>query len=273
MLILSSGCSFIWGSEMPDCRHHGLGGFSRSTWPALLAKSVTAQYDCVATAGAGNDIIARNVIAYCENTAVPGLVIVQWTFPWRFGFRFVYPTTQWRTIDLWTIDDEYKPVEAVLTPSDEFFQNSERIKAAAKSAGVKDFANTFFKHISFGEYWPVYSTLKEIIGLQNYLTIKNIPFIFTCADNVIFDCQTAVDSDDFIKMYQNQLNKEHWFMFPSKTSRTSPDKKQPLKGFYQWVGENKYDTAPGGHPLEQAHKDAAMLIQGKFNEMVKTHLE
>jgi hypothetical protein len=37
--------------------------------------------------------------------------------------------------------------------------------------------------------------------------------------------------------------------------------------------ENKYKCGKENHPLEQAHHDAAILMQGKFNDMVKKHLE
>jgi hypothetical protein len=37
--------------------------------------------------------------------------------------------------------------------------------------------------------------------------------------------------------------------------------------------ENKYPVGPDGHPLDQAHQDAALLIKDKYNELVKKHLE
>jgi hypothetical protein len=33
--------------------------------------------------------------------------------------------------------------------------------------------------------------------------------------------------------------------------------------------ENKYKCGPEQHPLEDAHRDAARLIEGKFYELVK----
>jgi hypothetical protein len=45
------------------------------------------------------------------------------------------------------------------------------------------------------------------------------------------------------------------------------------RGFYQWAAENKYKCGKENHPLEQAHHDAAILMQGKFNDMVKKHLD
>ena len=45
------------------------------------------------------------------------------------------------------------------------------------------------------------------------------------------------------------------------------------RGFYQWAVENKYDIGPMQHPLEQAHRDAAILMQEKFNELVIKNLQ
>ena len=42
------------------------------------------------------------------------------------------------------------------------------------------------------------------------------------------------------------------------------------RGFYQQTIENKYIVDPKGHPLEEAHT-AAELIMEKFNELVTKH--
>lgn len=275
MIVLSGGCSFVWGIDLADCRHSGPGGFSRRTWPALLADDIGATYHSVASPGAGNDIIARNVISHCETKQKPDVVIVQWTFPWRFGFRFGYPTNanreQWSTIDLWSIDNEYKPVDRVIDETDQMFGYSEKMREIARTVGTKEFANIFFKHVAYEEYWSIYTSLKEIVALQNYLKVKNIPYLFSCADNVLFECATAVTPPDvYLKSLQSQLDKNSWFMFSrgDKSHET-----QTPRGFYQWAEENKYPKGISSHPLEAAHSNAAELIKEKFNEMVKKHLE
>jgi hypothetical protein len=55
-------------------------------------------------------------------------------------------------------------------------------------------------------------------------------------------------------------------MFPKGTD---PGDTLTPRGFYQWAVENKYNIGPEGHPLEDAHRDAALLIKEKFDEMVK----
>jgi hypothetical protein len=94
-----------------------------------------------------------------------------------------------------------------------------------------------------------------IKGLQAHLSYCKIPYIFTCADNCVIT---------------GKLDYDNWFMFPPGKElweTTSP------RGFYQWAIENKYQVGPQHHPLEQAHKDAYKLIQEKFNELVKKHIQ
>ena len=57
-------------------------------------------------------------------------------------------------------------------------------------------------------------------------------------------------------------------MFPAGQGS---DQTEAPRGFYQWAVENKYNIGPDGHPLEQAHHDAEILIKEKFNELVKKH--
>jgi hypothetical protein len=96
---------------------------------------------------------------------------------------------------------------------------------------------------------------QHILRLEEYLNKHKIGYMFTCADNCIIT---------------GKLNYSNWFMFPS--SENPWDTMEP-RGFYQWAVENKYLVGPENHPLEQAHLDASKLMQGKFNELVKKHLQ
>jgi hypothetical protein len=70
---------------------------------------------------------------------------------------------------------------------------------------------------------------------------------------------------DLSGLYQ-QIDWDSWFFFPAGTQANET---QAPRGFYQWAVENKYSIGAGGHPLEDAHRDAALLIKEKFDEMVK----
>jgi hypothetical protein len=74
--VAAAGDSFVWGSELADCRHSGPGGYSRSTFPALLSRDFG--YSCVAYPGATNKQIVDQVLSTTADA-----VIVSWTWPTR----------------------------------------------------------------------------------------------------------------------------------------------------------------------------------------------
>lgn len=112
----------------------------------------------------------------------------------------------------------------------------------------------------------MYSTLKEIVYLQNYLKANNIQYLFTCADNSIWYNYTIQHADTTIHSLTQQIHKDqtNWFWFPAGST---DNQTVTPRGFYQWSVENKYPVGTT-HPLEQAHLAAAELIKDKFNELV-----
>lgn len=270
MIIVAGGDSFVFGSELKDCGP----GYSSRTFPALLAKTSKRDYLCAAWPGYGNDAIARSVMQACEQVhACDRVVIVSWTFPGRYEFRFGYNTGQkgspWYSINAWTIKDNANEIEQefVTKNKDVLDAQLESIRKA-KETGVANFAKTFYAHVGSTEYWEIYSSLKEIVFLQNYLKLNNIPYLFTCADNSIMFNHTIEQRDSTIDSLYSQIDFKQWFWFPE--GKESWETTKP-RGFYQWALENKYPVGTT-HPLEQAHIDAAKLMQEKFNAMVKKPL-
>jgi len=260
MIIVAGGDSFIWGSELADCPNTGPNGYSRQTFPAILSKEY--EYQCAAFPGNGNDSIARMTINACEkNKDEKQAVLVSWTFSGRYEFRI--QTTQgqrWEVINSWSVGKQY-------TNSDDIDKNKvvDLFKNKADLLGIGKFAESYFANVGFIEYWEVYTSLKEIVYLQNYLIVNNIPYLFTCADNNIFNSYTLNKPDDTIQSLYNQINFDNWYFFPAGVDTNQI--KTP-RGFYQWAVENKYKVGVT-HPLEDAHRDAAELIKEKFNELVK----
>ena len=78
--VVAGGDSFVWGSELADSPHGGPNGYSRSTFPALLAGNNS--YVCTAYPGAVNSDIERSVKNACE-FGHNHVVIVCWTWPTR----------------------------------------------------------------------------------------------------------------------------------------------------------------------------------------------
>jgi len=254
-MIIVAGDSFVYGSELAN---------PANTFPCLLA----GNYKNVSWPGYGNDSIARSTIEACENNTVTG-VIVSWTFPGRYEFRFNYDTRQhtgnWYTITPWTTQSADNIKKEFVTDNEDILNHHVDTTKRAKETGVADFATSFYKHVGSSEYWEIYSSLKEIVYLQNYLKLKQIPYLFTCADNVLIYNNTIRDADSIIGSLTKQLDFSNWFWFPPGNSEWETNKP---RGFYQWALENKYPVGTT-HPLDEAHKDAALLMQEKFNEMVK----
>ena len=271
--VVAGGDSFIYGSELKDCNFYT---HSENTFTSLLAKHFEYDYQCVAWGGYSNNSIARSTMVKCELLKSNGLfVVVNWTFPGRYEFRFNYENGErhspWYNITSWIMEDNYDSIKEQFTTFDQtIFDIQVKSIRRAKQSGVQDFAKTFYKHVGSSEYWEVYNTLKEIVYLQNYLRLNNIPYMFTCADNTILYNWTINNPDDTITALLSQVNKhsDSWYWFPPGTE---PHETCEPRGFYQWAVENKYPVG-ATHPLEQAHEDAAKLMQEKFNELVKKSL-
>jgi hypothetical protein len=258
-MIIAAGDSFVYGSELAS---------PANTFTALLGAD-----ECIAWPGYSNDAIARTTIDRCEQGGVTG-VIVSWTFPGRYEFRFSYDTKQkkspWYAFNVWTIKEEIESIkEEFVTDNSSILNEQKQTIERARQTGVADFAEVFYKHVGGTEYWEIYSSLKEIVYLQNYLLIKQIPFMFTCADNSIFYNYTVDNSDSVIDSLANQIDLSKWYWFPE--GHGSNQTEEP-RGFYQWAVENKYAIGTT-HPLEQAHQDAAKLMKDRFNELVKKHIQ
>jgi hypothetical protein len=285
MIIVAGGDSFVYGSELLDCNDcHGIGlvrgsfmyrsGFSKSTFTSLQSDGF--EYECVAHPGYGNDSISRSIINFVENNKDTNIfVIVSWTFPGRYEFRFSYDTEQttknWYTITPWTVADLNDIKSEFINQDDVNSIHHTRSVERAKRTGVAEFSETFYKHVGGSEYWEIYSSLKEIVYLQNYLKINNIPYMFTCADNSILYNHTVSHRDSIIQSLYNQIinDKDNWYWF---SPGINPQDTQNPRGFYQWAVENKYRMG-ATHPLEEAHQDAATLMQEKFNELVKKSIQ
>ena len=107
----------------------------------------------------------------------------------------------------------------------------------------------FYRHVGHDNVYEYYATLKEIVFLQNYLNVKNIPYIFTLANNFFLE---PIDEEN-ISVLLKLIDFDKWFLFDN------------CFGFVQWAEINKYEKKDI-HPVEEAHKDAYILIKDFLNE-------
>ena len=271
MILLSGGDSFTYGSELkdgvspldPSGTEPAYPIVSQSTFPALLAKEFDMHYECAAYPGFSNSAIRRTVMNSCEKLQDVGLVVVTWTFPGRYEFRFHYDTEErwghWYNLTAWSIIDDIEDIKREFKTDDtSILEHHITHLNRAKRLGTSDFAKTFYKHIgaSKEQYWETYTSLTEIIMLQQYLQLKQIPYIFSMVDEALLNnCKYLLDDENIVTLY-NQIDFDRWVTFPNN------------QGFYTWARDFKYPFATT-HPLEPAHIDAAKYIKENYNELVK----
>ena len=257
MNLVAGGDSFVFGSELSDQLH---GKYSKNTFMSKLAQDMAWTYTCVAYPGISNSSIARRVMNYCEtHSDIDNFVAVMWTFPDRYEFRFANPTgnnaDRWESITPWVVASEKNIKDSMHIQDQLVIASQLNLNNALRRSGVVDFSNSFLRNVGASKYWEIYSTVKEMVFLQHYLTVKKIPYIYTVADNCVLSDYNRTYQDSTIDALYQQLDPNRMFLFPGG------------KGFYQWAIENKYEIG-ATHPLERAHEDAYKLIKEKFNELV-----
>jgi len=220
MKLKSFGCSFIFGSDLSDNPDQAIlinptGRFSRLTWPALIANKLQLEYECYARPGAGNLQIAERVLNECDNSS--DLFVISWTYIDRFDYVGSNDTWQpWRT----------------LTP------------------GNNDSLSTTYYQYLHSEYRDKLSTLIYVKTVIDTLKQKNINFVMTYMDELMFDQRWHVTPaittlQDYIKPYTST--------FEGQT-------------FLTWSRAQGYLESSKWHPLEQAHRAASDLMIRAFDK-------
>jgi hypothetical protein len=273
MILVAGGDSFIYGSELKDgiSPHDPLGTepaypiVSQSTFPALLAKDFNMQYECAAYPGFSNNAIRRTIMNACEKSQDVGLVVVTWSFPGRYEFRFNYNTGErwgnWYNVNPWSIIDDVEQIKKEFKADNPIvLQHHIDNITRAQQTGTAEFAKTFYKHIGSSAYWETYNSLTEVIMLQQYLQLKKIPYIFSMVDEALLNNCAHLMNDDNITTLYNQIDFDRWVTFPNN------------QGFYTWARDFKYPFATT-HPLEPAHVDAAKYIKENYYELVKEFIQ
>jgi hypothetical protein len=176
MKLKSFGCSFIYGSELPDaCGDRALVWPSNQTWPALLAKYHNIEYQSFARPGVGNLYIAEQILNECA-TNESAVFVINWTFIDRFDYI---------KLDSW---DTILPNDTNKT-STNYYQ---------------------YLHSEYRDKFTTLSTMKLCVDtmLQN-----NISFVMTFVDDLIFDTQWH--TSPAISLLQDYL-KIHCVKFDNK---------------------------------------------------------
>lgn len=86
MKLKSFGCSFVFGTDLPnDGRWSRMATPSDHAWPALIAKELDMEFECHARPGAGNFEICQRIINEIARESCD-VFLVNWTWIDRFSW-------------------------------------------------------------------------------------------------------------------------------------------------------------------------------------------
>ena len=214
MILKSFGCSFIFGTDLADssCAKEVIVP-SHCTWPAIIAKKKQYHYSCFARPGAGNLQIAEQVLSQASSSD-NSLFVINWSWIDRFD--------HWGPKNFWTNGNQWQTIH----PTDK-----------------TETSKIYYQNLHT-EYRDKLTTLMSIKLVIDTLQQKDIKFIMTHMDDLIFDTQwhttpVVLDLQDYIKPYI--------IMFDNKN-------------FLNWSRSKGFPESVAWHPLEKAHRAAADYI-------------
>ena len=257
---ITGGCSFTFGHELSDDVNGRAP--SKKTW-AYRLKNFEDDYICKAYPGSGNSGIARRV--YQAITTYPKeeirCVVIMWSFLSRYDWAMprhrLLEDTRWATISPWDTNTSAEERHQALSGSEAQLEIWKRRTDDMIETGVKPFAEAIYRHAA-NQYHETYLSWKSIIWLQNILEKKQIPYMFTLADNSLFyqELTHHKEQDSFMNALHSEIDLSKWFCFGDR-----------MMGFNQWSLLNEYERGTT-HPLDRAHEDAVKLMLPTFNKLI-----
>jgi hypothetical protein len=226
MKLKSFGCSFIYGNDLHDDGLEELWSSpSVHAWPSIIATQLSVEYQCFASAGSGNLQILDRVLTHAAIEDATTVYVIGWSWSDRFDYVATDPDSRWR--------DDWRTVCPVATGKT---------------------AENYYRNLH-SELRDKLSTLIHINTAIDVLHKKNIPFIMTYMDDLIFDRQWHAPLS--VRFLQDCV-RPHLHDFDGKT-------------FLDWSRNNGFEISATQHPLRPAHVAAAdyMLekVSAHFNKL------
>jgi hypothetical protein len=220
MKLKSFGCSFIYGSDLADDEKGRLvANPSRLTWPSLLAQDLNYTYECYAQPGAGNLRILEKVLTQVSIND-SSVFVIGWTWIDRFDYTAV--PTETTFCSEFIADEVWKTVMPVDTDTR---------------------AHNYYRDLH-SQYRDKLTNLIYIKTAIDSLNQKNIPFIMTHIDELLFETQWHYT--DSVKYLQDYIQ-PHMTRFEGSS-------------FLDWSKQKGFPISDTLHPLEQAHSAAAKYM-------------
>lgn len=223
MILKSFGCSFIYGTDLADDgKGHLIAPPSQLTWPSLLAQNLKYDYKCYARAGSGNLRILEKILNESAQND-PAVFTVGWTWIDRFDY-----TSE--------ITDRLRQIDQV---DNEVWQTVLPINTDQRSTN-------YYRDLH-SQYRDKLTNLIYIKTAIDLLKQKNIPFIMTYMDNILFETQWQCPPG--VKQLQD-------YILPYMTT---------FEGltFLEYSKEKGFPISKTLHPLEPAHRAAFELIKNQ----------
>lgn len=228
MILKSFGDSFIFGTDLGDevVELNKPIIASQQTWCAILAKKNGFEYQCFARPGAGNLQISEQILNQAADSQ-NSLFVISWSWIDRYD--------HWDSCPSWANGNQWRTICPTHTD---------------------DVANTYYKDLH-SEYKDKLLSLMSIRLAIDTLIQKNIPFIMTYMDGLMFDAQwnmslALAELQTYIKPYM--------ITFEGKT-------------FLDWSRGHGYAVSLNLHPLKQAHQAAADYMLNIFDKQKNIKVE
>lgn len=266
-LVISGGDSFTFGAEM-DTDNYLLP--NTNSWANIVAQRIGEQHINVSHSGRSNSYIARHILhelcdAFDRGISADSIFVqVMWTFTDRSEFAVGIPTAEYDSPWMYftpfshvdeTLSEWFTSVDKNLSTWKSVYNSLKSTYNKNKNLGIVEFAKQYNRLVQTEPLNDSYSSMKEVILLQNTLLLYKIPYLFTYVNQHVmhglFTDANLSPGSKYLNSMRSMNQEENWYTFPGNF--------QKYVGFDDWAKHNDYIYATS-HPLEEAHKDAANLI-------------
>lgn len=235
MILYANGCSMTFGAELvPHNLEHEpkhIEYREYHSWPGQLGEIIGAtKVVNEAIGGGSNDRIVRTALDYFSSLSDDEVseyyVVIGWSGAIRTEFSPVNNTGQVQYIP-YHINPRYDSIKQSFPKK------------------VKDFVLLYERYACCEEHAYIKSN-HLIIGLQNYLIMRGIRYLF-------FD---ALHHNGDIRQDTSMVDQRRFIDFTN-----------PYSNMYRWIVENRYPQKPEGHPSETGHRAWAEYLHRYMQEL------
>lgn len=248
-MLLTNGCSFVWGDELPGAYDHPVATHQSLTFPHLLAERMNMEdYVNLAVPGAGNDLIFRNTMTYLaksDKRKQPTHMVIIWT-AWQ---RMELLKPEYREID---------PTYKLLKFNGMVQFSPERVSNLQENihGTLHKYYNDVYTH-----HVTILHDLGKMLAVQNICEARGIKLIQGVFHSQMYDnlkSSLKTGNKDYIDEIENhmrclkptsKLGMGHWTDMYSLSAFTYKD------------------LMPRGHPGVKTHQGFAHLLHTIYRKM------